>query len=412
MIRYRSISVLLLFFFPSILFGQFSLDEFLSQAKNDVRLHEYNLKSKFLGKNPYRSPWIQRTEMRIRTNDLNVSADDYRFRIAPTNPFEIRENRKYYEMEFDFLFTEYQRALNAALNERYRLILDLFENHHLELQKQRQIDLISDELRSLDALTNDIDFSLTDYIEARENLIQTRLEMNEIDHRIGLAELEIRSKYAFSGDIVPVDIDLVEIQTIKKWVNTLFSDVDTMENILVKGLYQENLLSEQRIKLESAEDRRNIGFIQAEYDRDRGNETDEHLGFQLGIRIPLTNPDRPDMNRDKMDLLEDQAGLVERKSEITLQVQLLRLRLDYLFTQYELIITAIAENDFPGMIALSPVLSPEDLIKAQKAVLRMERLEAEIKWEIYRSYIDFLYYSGRLVELPLKNYLSGNLSEI
>ena len=191
MLSNRSIFVLLLLF-PTVIYGQFSLNEYLSQAKNDVRLHEYNLKSKFLGKNPYRSPWIQRTEMRIRTNDLNVSADDYRFRIAPTNPFEIRENRKYYEMEFDFLFTEYQRALNAALNERYQLILDLLEGYYLQHQKQRQIDLISDELRSLDALTNDPDFSLSDYIEARENLIQTRLEKNEIDHRIGLAELEIR----------------------------------------------------------------------------------------------------------------------------------------------------------------------------------------------------------------------------
>jgi hypothetical protein len=410
--NFRSIAIAFLFLSPYLVYGQFSLNEFLRESKNDVRLYGYNLKSNFLEKNPYRSPWIQRTEVRIRTNDLNVSADDYRFRISPTNPFEIRENRKYYEMEFDFLFTEYQRSLNAALNERYQLILDLLENHYLESLKQRQFDLLSDELRSLDALANDPDFNLTDYIEARENLIQTRLEMNEINHSIGRALLEIRSKYTFTGNIVPDNIDLVDIQTIKKWVNTLFSDLDTTENVLVKHLHQENLLTEQRIKLESAEDRRNIGFIQAEYDRYRGNEMDEHLGFQIGVRVPLTNPDRPDLNRDRVDLLEDQAGLVERRSEIKLRGQLVRLKLDYLFSQYELVIKAIEENDFSELITLTPDLKPDDLIKAQKAVLRLQRLEAGIKWEIYKSYIDFLYYSGRLVDMPLKNYLSGNLSEI
>jgi hypothetical protein len=412
MIYLRFILFIVFLLFPGMLHAQFSINEFLNQAKNDVRLYEYEQKSKFLEKNPYKSPWIQRTELRVRTNDLNISADDYRFRISPTNPFEIRENKKYYQMQFDFLYSEYQKALNSALNERYQLMLDYLENHDRQVQKNIQIELISDEIRLLDAQVDDPNFSLIDYLEAKESRIQALLESNDMVHQNDLIQLEIRTKYSFEGNIQPQEIELVDLQTMRYWINTIFLDYDTTDNILVKSQYQENLLTEQRIKLEKAEDRRNIGFLQAEYDRDRGNEVDEHMGFQIGIRIPLTNPDRPDLNRSKIDLLEDQASLIERKAEVSLQGELNRLKLSYLFTQHDLISTEIEKNDFVNIISLSPDLSPNDLIKAQRSILRLKRIESQIKWEIYRSYIDYLYYSGRLIESPLRNYLSSNMKEL
>ncbi len=400
------------FLIAGILRAQFSINEFLNHAKNDVRLYEYEQKSKFLEKNPYKSPWIQRTELRVRTNDLNISADDYRFRISPTNPFEIRENKKYYQMQFDLLFSEYEKALNSALNERYKLILDYLENHDKLVQKNNQIELISDQIRLLDAQVNDPDFSLIDYLEAKESLIQARFESNEMVHQNDLIQLEIRTKYTYEGNIQPREIDLVDLKTLRNWINTIFSEYDTSDNILIKSLYQENLLTEQRIKLEKAEDRRNIGFLQAEYDRDRGNEVDEHLGFQIGIRIPITNPDRPDMNRSKIDLLEDQAGLVERKAEINLQGELNRLKLSYLFQQYDLITLEIEKNDFINILSRSPDLNPNDLIKAQRSILRLKRWESQIRWEIYHSYIDYLFFSGSLIEPPLRNFLSPEMREL
>lgn len=412
MIYSRIIVCLVFTFFVGNLYAQFSANEFLTQAKNDVRMYEYDQKSQFLEKNPYKSPWIQRTEFRVRTNDLNISADDYRFRINPTNPFEIRENKKYYQMEFDLLFSEYQKALNSALMERYQLLLDYLEYNDRLLQKNNQIELIQDELRILDAQADDPDFSLIDYLEARESLIQARLESNEFQHQKNLIQLEIRTKYTFEGDIKPDQVDLVDLQTLRNWIDTRFNEFDTVENILIKSLHQENLLTEQRIRLEKAEDRRNIGFIQAEYDRDRGNEMNEHMGFQIGIRIPLTNPDRPDMNRSKIDLLEDQAKLMEKKVEVSLQGELSHLKLDYLSNQYDLVASEIEKNDFVKMLSRSPDLKPDDLIKARRAILRLNRLEHEIKWEIYSAYIEYLYFSGRLIEPPLRNYLSSNLKEL
>ena len=98
----RYIFCFLFLFFYQSMSAQFSMTEFLNQAKNDIRLYENEQKSQFLEKNPYNSPWIQRSEFRIRTNDFNISADDYRFRINPTNPFEIKANKQYYQKHLAF----------------------------------------------------------------------------------------------------------------------------------------------------------------------------------------------------------------------------------------------------------------------------------------------------------------------
>jgi hypothetical protein len=136
------------------------------------------------------------------------------------------------------------------------------------------------------------------------------------------------------------------------------------------------------------------------------------MGFQIGIRLPLTNPDRPDMNRSKIDLIEDRAELEERKAEVNLQNQLLLLKINYLFSQFEMLSTEIKNSRFVEMISLSPDLKPKDLIKSQRSLQRLRRLENQLKWEIYKTYIDYLYFSGKLIDSPLRNYLSPGLSEI
>ncbi len=402
----------LLLFINHSISAQFSMKEFLNQAKNDVRLSEYEQKSQFLEKNPYKSPWVQRTEFRIRTNDFNISADDYRFRISPTNPFEIRANKQYYQMEFNLLLSEYQKALNSALNERYQLIIDYLELSSRQSFKEKQILIIEDELKLHNAEMNDPGFSLMDYLEAKENLIQAHLEFNELYHQRELINVEIKSKYAFTGEIASEDINLVDIKTLENWLNTIFLDYDTSNTIHAENLQQQNLLTEQRIKLERAEDRRNIGFLQAEFDRERGDEFDDHMGFQIGIRVPLTNPDRPDMNRSRIDLIEDKAETVQRITEINIRTELLRIKLKYLFDQYDLISNNIKDGNFQRIASFIQDIRPEDLLKAQRVVLRLERLENQIKWEIYKSYIDYLYFRGQLIELPLRNYLSADFTEI
>lgn len=394
------------------LFAQFSLNAYLGDARNDIRLFDYYQRSEFLQRNPYRSPLIHRFEFRTRSNDFNLSQDDFRLRINPTNPFEIRANKDYYDLETDALVLEYQYALNRSIHRRYHQIIACYQLQDEIILMEREITLQKDQLKILEANLNNSGFEISEYIDQKENLIDMVLEMNELRHDHEKIIHEIRSEYSFSGNIRPNEISLISNYQIKNIIELKSEIADTSNNIHIENLNYQAMLDEQRIRVEQAEGKRNIGYLQAEYDRFRGDDFNKHLGYQIGIRIPVTNPDRPDLNRRKLELVDDKADILREKTALEVQCELLKMDLSYLFSQDELIGEAISNDTLLKLLQQDANIGPQDLIEAQKSILKMKRYDQLIQWEIYKSFIDYLYYSGKLIDVPLRNYLSENLDAI
>jgi hypothetical protein len=393
--------------------SQFSLNEFLSDARNDVRLYENKIKSEFLEQKAYRSPIIHRVEFRARTNDFNITQDDYRLRFNPTNPAEIRANKKYYSLERNSLIIDYQYALNKAIFKRYHQIISFFQLSDEIAYKKKEIILQQDQLTILEAALGNSDFDITEYIKEKENLLNLSLELNDLFHNKDKFEHEIKSTFAFSGNIESnTNSQFISYEQIKNIVELKSVISDTVNNIHIENLNRQITLDEQRIVIEKAEGRRNIGYIQAEYDRFRGDDFDNHFGVQVGVRIPLTNADKPDLNRRKLNVMEDKADVVREKTALDVQCELLKLDLEFLFSQNRLITGEISNDNLLILLNQNQNIKPEDLLEAQKSILKMKKYEKLIQWDIYKSFIDYLYYSGKLIDVPLKNYLSENLEEI
>ncbi len=393
--------------------SQFSLNEFLSDARNDVRLYENKIKSDFLEQKPYRSPIIHRVEFRARTNDFNITQDDFRLRFNPTNPAEIRANKKYYSLERNTLVIDYQYALNKAIFKRYHQIISFFQLSDEIIYKRKEIILQNDQLKILEAELGNSDFDITEYIKEKENLLNLSLELNDLIHTKDKVEHEIKSSFAFNGNIeVDINGQLITYEKIKDIVEIKSVISDTVNNIHLENLNRQIMLDEQRNVIEKAEGRRNIGYIQAEYDRFRGDDFDNHFGVQIGVRIPLTNADKPDLNRRKLNVMEDKADVVREKTALDVQCELLKLDIKFLFSQNNLIKGEISNDKLLILLNQNQNIKPEDLLEAQKSILKMKKYEKLIQWDIYKSFIDYLYYSGKLIDIPLKNYLSENLEEI
>ncbi len=392
--------------------AQFSINDYLSNAKNDIRLNENKAKTDFLQDNPYRSPILQRLEFRARTNSIDILEDDYRLRIGPTNPSEIKANKKYYQLETNSLIFGYQYALNKALYERYQLILRLLSTLEKNNIKEKEILLQNDQIKILESELSNKDFDISEYIEQKENLMALVFEMNRLRHNRDKLLLKIRSQYPFTGDITLASIDMIGMDQIQGIMNLFPENLDTVNNIHIENLNQKAILYEQRIRIEKAEGRRNIGYIQAEYDRLKGDEFTSHLGVQIGIRIPITNLDRPDLNRRTLRLMEDKTEIIEEKTLLEVRCDLLRLDLNYLFDQLKFASTHLNDRQLVQLLNQDINLKPKGLLKAQKSILRMQKMESDLKWSIYNTFIDYLYYSGKLVEMPLKNYISRDLYDL
>jgi hypothetical protein len=75
-------------------------------------------------------------------------------------------------------------------------------------------------------------------------------------------------------------------------------------------------LEESLYSIDKAEAWSNIGFVQAEYDIDRGSNFNDHLGYQIGVTLPLFNSKKPDLKREKLELIEEQTQQKAKKSAL------------------------------------------------------------------------------------------------
>jgi len=393
--------------------SQFSMEDFLATARNDLALGPSKAKLDFLKENNFNGPWISRVEFRTRSNDANFSQEDFRFRITPGNPAELKAYKRYYTKQVNLLNIEYQEELNNALLQRYYLAIDhIFEfKQQSNLEKQLQINrkLIDMMSKSMDSYSMD----LGDLIDAESDDLDMKLKLENAKIKMDELEYLIKEFYSFSGNPKWDEIDLIEVHDILN-LFAEFKDKQSGEYINLVRLDQRNALAAERFNIEKSESLRNIGYFQAEYDTDRGNETSEHFGYQIGIRIPIVNPDKPDLNRRKLELMDDEALLEKRKDNIRKDMELAVLRMESYEIQYKEInqkLKNVNQQNFMELNSPGKAIKISDLIKINEFYIDLLAKKNSLEKDIFETYLEYLNLNGKLSELPLRNYLSKNLTE-
>lgn len=398
---------------PKISRAQFSMESYLATARDDISLSPTRAKQDFLNDNNYNGPWISRVEFRTRSNDANLSQEDFRFRITPANPSELKANKRYYSKQVELLNFEYREELNNALLERYEIAVDHLFEFRSKNDLIKQMEINRQLIDMINQSTGAYNMDLGDLVDAESDDLEMKLKIEDTNIRIEELEFMIRDFYSYSGSLDWNSIDLISVDDIL----TLFEEFkgkQTGEHINLVKMDQRNALAAERFNIEKSESLRNIGYFQAEYDTDRGDEASEHFGYQIGIRIPIVNPDKPDLNRRKLALMDDQALLEEKKDSYRREMELAVIRMEHYHIQYNQIsekLETMSQRNFIELNNPGRALRVSDLIKINEFYLELLSKKNSIEKNIFETYLDYLNLNGILSELPLRNYLSKDLSE-
>ena len=268
--------------------AQFDMEGFLVTAESDLSLNPAQAKLDFLTKNNYNGPWISRVEFRTRSNNADFSQEDFRLRFTPANPGELKANKRYYSKQVDLLNLEYQEEFNIALKRRYKIMIDHFFESEKITNLKKQLEINRQLIELMNSGTAAYSMNLGDLIDTESDELDLSLSIES--SRIKLDEIEflIRDAYEFVGEIEWKDEEVIEVQDILN-LFAEFKDHPTGQHVYLTKIDQRNKLAAERFNVEKSESLRNIGYFQAEYDTDRGNEPSEHFGYQIGIRIPIVN---------------------------------------------------------------------------------------------------------------------------
>ncbi len=398
---------------PNYSVAQFNMEAFLASARNDISLNPTQAKLDFLKENNFNGPWINRMEFRVGSGDLNWSLDDYRIRITPGNPGELKANKRYYDKQVAILNTEYQDVLNNALIDRYSLVLEHFFEHKKKVNLQKQLEINRQIIEMMSQSTGVYAMDIGDLIDAESDELDIKMGIENAQIFLDEVEYLMKGKYTFSENIIWNEEEFMGTDDIL----TLFSQFKgkpSGEYIDLVKLDQRNALEAERFNIEKSESLRNIGYFQAGYDANRGNETFEHFGYQIGVRIPIVNPDKPQLNRRKLALMDDEALLDEKKEDHKKDLELAVLRMDHFSQQHKEIIDkmeSISTQNILNLQSPGKGIKMADLIKLNEFHMDLMEKKNQVEKKIFKTYIEYLNLNGKLTEFPMRNYLSKNLPE-
>ncbi len=393
--------------------SQYTFEDFLGTAKQDLSLEATRAKLDFLRNNNFNGPWISRLEFRFGSRDADWSQEDFRLRITPANPGELKAWKRYYDDQRALLNLEYKDNLNRALKRRYSLAIDhisesvkkeVLENH---LLKNKQV------IELINAGGGAYRLEISDLIDAQRDELKISLDIQNSNIRIDELDFYIRDMFKNTGE---VDWSAVEIISIED-VLLLFEELKLKpdgRHINLANMEQRHALAAGRFNIEKSESLRNIGFFQANYNTNRGEGFSDHFGYQIGIRIPIVNPDKPDLNRRKLATMGHDAEMEAREDEYRRRKEFSELLMTRYQAQYNEIkekLSFVANQNILQFQRQDKAPGIRDLIKLNEFQISLLIKKNDIEMAIYENYMEYLDLCGMIAETPLKNYLSKNLTE-
>ncbi len=379
--------------------GQFSVEDFLSSSLSDPELRSMAEQQAYLKDNSFSSPILREVDTRIRTNDLDTSPEDYRLRLGFMNPLQRGANSSYYRSFSAYLDIKQVNMFSEVMFSRYELL-----SRHIETSQTRALH-IRDQQRLEELMESEtISFGVEDMLDMDRTRLKLELRLERLAGTQAQYEFLIKQQTPFSGQIDWEDYELITPQTMREILN---SKTDSISPLIVE-LMRDKELRQSELVVEQAQSRRNLGFFQTEYDIDRGNEFQEHMGFQVGVNLPITNPDKLEHHYDRINLMEDESKIEKEKKEIENNSYLLRSEFNNTLSRY----TTVAEKVSAfGNSDLSLFMEDTDVfIKMMEYRSELSEMKISLYHDLLSTFLKILTYNGKIASIPRVNYLSDDLN--
>lgn len=386
--------------------AQFSMEGFLSNSVQEGTVKAAADKQQFIKENNFKSPILREVEFRMRARKFSEGLNDYKLRFSPINPYERSANKKYKTALDLEMNAQFKWNLNEALNDRYQLMIDHYNLFKQQEILQVEIEFYSNVLNLASKQPNEL--SMKDVIRMDKALLKSKVKLESNRSNQSQLEYLIKQNYSFQGKISWDSINMIEPLKISNWLQEQ-SIPSLKNNFFIQHKLQQELVAQTEFNIKKQKSFSNIGYIQAEYRKDEDLSFSQNLGMQIGVNIPITNPDKPDLERRKLKMLEDSQSLIADKESINTSINFARIHLKSLISQYNLVNNKKKDYVSYAQKSSSSNSSLDIILELREFQLELQNEELMLYVELLKSYIDLLGYDGKLAQAPYINYLSNEL---
>jgi len=398
-------------FLPFIGVGQIlvTTGQILSTAKDQAQFQLQERKLDFLKNTPHELPLIDRWEFRTQTHDLDLTEQRFTFRVRPNSRKERLSQRQLHFSTIQFHQEETRKVLLKGIQQRYNTCLTLLL---ATKRKQLMMDLetVYQELSKLYEENGLLD----EMLEAEEAYEAISLELFDYEQEIGRA---IRKTQYFLSDKADFEIattDFLSINELKKRMLTVNANEPIINPTL--GLLENEInLVEKELLIEDAKQQKWFNFAQIRYGgSDSFNPFRETFKVSLAFNLPTKGNNILKTNQLELTKIAAENDWGETSYFLEKERKNALRDLSNWLEKYEsLTQNLIAVQDkMTQSFSVNNNVDYELLsLKIRAHVLRKNLRLHQIEEKIYQAYLDWLGITGKMIKLPLVNYLTPDFRQ-
>ncbi len=407
----KLVAAMALILFPLTINAQsIGIGEFLSAAKSSQELQLHQRKLDYLQNNDHSMPWADQLEFRTETDEMDFGRQEYLSRFRFNSKSERKAHEKIHGANIRSEEIESSLILSDLLLDRYYLILDYFVLNKKIAIKKEEHEIALDKIKVLrkKGINSSDDFNLRELLRAEDD-----------EHTLEQEILELKGEIEFNKIVIfgTPDIDEKEIDA---------NDFISIEEVIQKLEQLQILSTDNPAVLRRQINIEKNGF---EYDLDKkGNDWKidymqfkyagrEKLGFGrewsfgLGMEIPIKEANRLDNNEYQLEKIDLENRLALEKTSIQEQVLKTSLELNSKIEQLGLIERQLQESQLlysSENYAQHKDVDPIVLLNIKSYLLKREMDKQGVEEDIYSLYLELIELTGKVTEIPLRNYFSNN----
>lgn len=399
--------------FSSFSYGQSNLNHFLISAAQESELDIYQSQISYLNKQPYRMSPVRELEFRTQTNEIGANEQRYGLRLSPANPWEVRNTKRVFKSYQSLLSLKKELAFKEILTSRYLMLTEFLYLKGMQQLKSELLENLNAQIGIMENQSASEFFEAEDYVKLKLEQMEEQADLEAFDFYLSqrLKEME-RLQGTGSLETSGLSFDsVIPLKQLNKVIDSLLAGPMHMTQM---AYHKEKIkLAEHQYALERSDI--NPGFIQAAYRPYQYSENRNPIGINLGITIPLFNPNKGKMAEEKLEILEAESEMALEKERAEEELEKLLASLANYLERYERLEAQMSSYDINKMLDAVNALNKENPsigLKFHARLLKLKKVQLEVKKEVYLTYIQILSRADLLGQRPLLNFFSAELEKL
>lgn len=408
----------LLFFFgmfsiTSIAQKEITITDVLKGTQYIEQIQLDSIHANFLKGYNHKLPFVDNLELRTETSsDFLLNRQEYAIRLKTNSIREILANKKVYQSKINEVEIQGKIHYKEELEDRYDIMINYIFNERLTAAyKERKIQL-QDKLTILQHTIYEENFDVKGVVETEEALFETEMTLLQLN------EFQVYNNKVLQQmvgvELTPIYLNSYDLITPNQMIAN-YIEINPNSNLEIQLKQSELEILNNEMQLDVVKSKRIIDFVQAKYVDENSAFFDENFSISLGINLPFfgsTRTKKSDYYFDMLSVESEILGLQEnlKKKENKAYEKFKSIISKYKAFQNQLANSSISSllNTYKNIEGVNPLTLV--LLKISEHDKEIELLN--IEYNLYKDYMSMLASKNLLYQVPLKNYLSSNISII